>query len=163
MQSVIPTAIITTKRCISLLQSCYHNLSPAFTVHSNWETFNLTPFWVFNKYLPDFVNVCTPPLDTQQTTTTNPNNHLIYKTSINRCRDLIPQRTSFYNRQLLESRKLHHPSSKFDLQHRLDVILDKRISMVLFTMSRTPYEHRFHQWNIRNDAQKKIETIILFF
>ena len=94
MQSAIPTAIVTTKRCIQFATEgvwMSDEFAPVTlpqlitSLQSNSETSNLTPFQVFNKYLPDFVDTCTPPPDTQQTTITNPTQHFIYKTSINRC------------------------------------------------------------------------------
>eukprot|EP00956_Cyclotella_meneghiniana_P029344 scaffold70739_cov45-Cyclotella_meneghiniana.AAC.3 len=59
---------------------------------------------------------------------------------INRCRDLIRERTLFHIRQLLENYITLHP--ELDLQHQLDAILNRHISIALFTMSRTPYQHR---------------------
>ena len=64
----------------------------------------------------------------------------VYKTFINRCRDLIRERTLFHIRQLLENYITLHP--ELDLQHQLDAILNRHISIALFTMSRTPYQHR---------------------
>ena len=149
MQSAIPTAIITTKRCIQFAtEGVWISddfapviLPPSITsLHSDWKSSNLTCFKVFNKYLADFVTICTPPPDTQQTPITNPTQRFIYNTSINRCRDLIRERTSFHIRQLLENYVSAHP--ELDLHHRLDAILNRHMSMALFTMSRTPYQHR---------------------
>ena len=69
----------------------------------------------------------------------NPTKHLIFKTSINRSRDLIKQHTSIYLRKLLKRNIVNEPHLK--LHNRLDVILNKRISMALFTMSRSQIKH----------------------
>ena len=149
MYSAIPTAVITTKRCIQFATEGVWvsdefdpvQLPPAIThLFRNWKSSDLTSFKVFNKYLQDFTEICTPPPDSQQQTITNPTKHFIFKTSINRSRDLIKQHTSIYLRQLLERHILHEP--QLQLQNRLDAILDKRVSMALFTMSRSQYKHR---------------------
>ena len=104
---------------------------------------NLTSFKVFNKYLQDFdfaEIICIPPLESQQQSIQNPAKHFIFKTSINRSRALIKQHTSIYLRQLLESLIINEPP-RLQLQNRLDAILDKRMSIALFTTSRSQYQH----------------------
>ena len=97
-------------------------------------------WWIFSSPNFDFAEICIPPLESQQQSIQNPAKHFIFKTSINRSRALIKQHTSIYLRQLLESLIINEPP-RLQLQNRLDAILDKRMSIALFTTSRSQYQH----------------------
>ena len=148
MYSAIPTAVFTTKRCIQFATEgvwVSGELDPvqlplAIThLFKNWITSTLTTFEVFNNYIHDFTEICTTPTASQQQPIQNPTKHLIFRTSINRSRALIKQHNSIYLRQLLERHIINKP--QLQLHNRLDAILVKRMSMALFTMSRSQYQH----------------------
>ena len=152
MQSAIRKTSLQLNDAFNFRQKAYEQ---ATNIHQSYCTIyyvptqqleNIQPLFTFstNTCLSYFVEICTPTPDTQPATITNPTSHFIpHNNSINRCRDLVHESTSFQHANFFSKKNIsEHP--ELDLQHRLDAILDRRVSMALFTMSRTqtPYQHR---------------------